>query len=157
MLASATWCLWSGGPRQGHRRHRVRRGRWHLVRKYRKAWKLFEMDKDRTECTDVANAHPPTGRPNVHCVRDLGEPLRCDPQRPHPGFLQVTEPLAVQGCGSTRPCNTGVRLVLASAPPSPRRSCRLTGSHPVPFWIMRKIFPNEPAVTRDSNPCSPSV
>jgi len=36
----------------------IRRGRWKLVRKYGKPWELYDIEQDRTELTDLADAHP---------------------------------------------------------------------------------------------------
>ena len=35
----------------------VRRGKWKLVRKYRHAWELYDIEADRTELHDVASQH----------------------------------------------------------------------------------------------------
>jgi hypothetical protein len=39
-------------------RHRLRRGRWKLVRKYRQSWELYSIDADRSELDDLATQHP---------------------------------------------------------------------------------------------------
>ena len=36
----------------------MRRGPWKLVRKFPGEWELYNMDNDRTESNDVAQAHP---------------------------------------------------------------------------------------------------
>ena len=36
----------------------VRIGKWKLVRRYPRAWELYDMDADRTELSDLASRHP---------------------------------------------------------------------------------------------------
>ena len=54
----------------------VRIGKWKLVKRYPRAWELYDMDADRTELNDLASAAARAGEGDGGAVRRLGEALR---------------------------------------------------------------------------------
>ncbi len=54
----------------------VRVGKWKLVKRYPRAWELYDMDADRTELHDLASATARAGQDDGGAVRRVGEAVR---------------------------------------------------------------------------------
>ena len=59
----------------------VRIGRWKLVKRYPRAWELYDIDADRTELHDLAAQQPERVADMARAVRRLGGALRRDSAR----------------------------------------------------------------------------